>query len=69
MDNLPCTLGYVGCMVLFVQITDFLCPTENQAFKAAVSTFVILSQIYADLFILFQASAASLNQEDLHFHF
>lgn len=52
-----------------MQRTDFLSPTENQAFKAAVSTFVILSQVSADLFILPQASAAGLKQENLHFHF
>lgn len=48
---------------------DFLSPAENQTFKAAVSTFVILSQVSADLFILPQASAAGLKQENLHFHF
>lgn len=42
----------VAWLILFVQRMDFLSLTENQAFKAVVSTFVILSQVSADLLIV-----------------
>lgn len=71
MDNFHPESGdiLVAWLILFVQRMDFLSLTENQAFKAVVSTFMILSQVSADLFIVPQASAAAFKQEYLHFHF
>lgn len=75
MDKLHYILGYLSCMVNFIYAengfstgTPTESHTENQAFKAAVSSFVISSQVSADLFILPQALAVALKQEYLHFH-